>query len=108
MIVSCSKTADYSFQIESDLGIKIKNFTVLEDRNSSAIGDFYETFDLKIDSIEFKEVLRQIKKLKLEDNKWKTTPFGYSYELRYPEKDEIKLYQISKSSNTIDYQFAEE
>ena len=103
IIVSCSRTIDYSLQIENDLGIKTENFTIIEDITSSAIGDFYETFDLKIDSTEFQEVLKQINTLRLVDKKWKEAPFGYSYELHYPERDEIKLYQINKSRNTINY-----
>jgi len=104
-LTSCNKKEiDFSKQIYDDTGLHLNGYKVLQDENSSAIGDYTENYYVKIDSVEFISVLKQIKN----DLNWNKTPYGYNFQSYEKEYNKSKTYEFNVTNKTINYLYSED
>lgn len=113
-------------EIKINSGIIISKFKLIKSSSESAIGDYSESYSIKFDSIDFKNIIDQIKKSKYYDSnfdynsnnsmlvhnnigkRWIKMPFGYKFEYYIEKTDEMLQYEVGVSDCTIDYNYIKE
>lgn len=109
MMVSCGKKEiNFSKQVFDDTGIILKKYTVLEDNNTSAVGDYSENFYVKVDNLDFINILTQIEHPNTKKTEWKKVAYGYKFELYNTANNEHKLYELNINDKTLNYLFIED
>lgn len=109
-------------EIKKNSGIVISKFNLIKSSSESAFGDYSESYTIKLDSADFKNIIIQIKKSKYYDydsnfdynsssvvsvnkkikKRWIKMPFGYKFEYHIDKTDEMLQYEVVLSDYTID------
>lgn len=124
---SCNSNESIQNDIRNDIhmnsGIIVSDFKLIKSSSESAFGDYSESYTIKFDSVDFQNIIEQIKKSKYYDSnfdynssntilinqkRWIKMPFGYKFEYHINKTDEIKQYEVGTSDYTIDYTYIKE
>lgn len=113
-------------EIKENAGIVIPSYTMCESKSDQAMGDYSESYVIKFDSLNFQNIVIQIKNsqyymdvfnpsvppnavLKEEKLKrWSKARFGYKFEYFIDGTDKLVLYEVNTSDYTIYSVYAEE
>lgn len=113
-------------KILENTGVSISNFTVVNKETSQANDDYSLTYTIKLDSLDFPEILDQIKKtpyytgefnpgvppksvMKSDQIKrWAKVRFGYRFEYFIDGTDKFLQYEVDTSDCTLTYTYIEE
>ncbi len=121
-----SKQNGIKNKIKIDSGIILPKFKLVKSSSESAFGDYSESFTMKFDSVDFQNIIYQIRKSKYYDfsfdynssnamstnkkvkKRWFKMPFGYKFEYHIDKTDEMIQYEVGVSDYTIDYTYIKE
>lgn len=121
-----SKQNDIRNEIKINSGIIVSKFKLVKSSSESAFGDYSESYTIKFDSVDFQNIIDQIKKSKYYDSnfdynssnamlvnknikkRWIKMPFGYKFEYLIDKTDEMLQYEVGVSDYTIDYTYIKE
>jgi hypothetical protein len=117
---------DIRNEIKINSGIIVSKFKLVKSSSESAFGDYSESYTIKCDSVDFQNIIYQIKKSKYYDSnfdynssnsmlvnknirkRWIKMPFGYKFEYLIDKTDEMLQYEVGVSDYTIDYTYIKE
>ena len=130
IIFSCDNQESHKDEIRDEIikntGIVVSDFKVTNFDSESAIGDYLELYTIKFDSLDFQNVINQIKESKYYDSsfsynssnrmlintkikkRWVKMPFGYKFEYFINGTDEMIQCEVGTSDYTIDYTYIKE
>ena len=126
-LLSCNNQEPDTSKIKNDIktnsGIAISSFKLLKADSESAIGDYSETYELKIDSVKFQDIINQIKESKyydstydynlsntvlIDDRRWVKMPYGYGFEYFIKGAEEMVFYEVDTSDFTMRCSYIQE